>query len=140
MKHTTTISILTLAVIIAACGGGDKKEELAKLRTEQATTQAKITALEAELAKETANTGGQGWEETKYLDWLLIQLDANFLIRPVQASIAQEMISPGGGNNTVMQLNMGEGKSSVSSSKSVSLYFLINYSLGYRSDHFSLFG
>ena len=52
MKHTTTISILTLAVIIAACGGGDKKAELAKLKTEHAANEAKIKTLEAELAKE----------------------------------------------------------------------------------------
>ncbi|KAK6504674.1 hypothetical protein TWF481_006613 [Arthrobotrys musiformis] len=31
----------------------------------------------------------------------------------VQAEIAKEMISPGSGNSSVMQLNMGEGKSSV---------------------------
>jgi len=70
--------------------------------------------LEGERAKETANKGGQGWKAVEYPDWLLIQLDANFLIRPVQASVAQEMMSPSGQKNTVMQLNMGEGKSSVS--------------------------
>ena len=35
------------------------------------------------------------------------------VIRDVQADIAQAMLSPPSGSNTVMQLNMGEGKSSV---------------------------
>ncbi|KAG8712167.1 hypothetical protein FRC11_000863, partial [Ceratobasidium sp. 423] len=46
-------------------------------------------------------------------DWLLVQIDANFDIRTVQREVAQEMISPSSGINTVLQLNMGEGKSSV---------------------------
>jgi hypothetical protein len=70
--------------------------------------------LDAEYRQEAANSGGQGWEILAYPDWLLIQLDANLLIRPVQASIAKEMMTPEKQTNTVMQLNMGEGKSSVS--------------------------
>ncbi|KZV68205.1 hypothetical protein PENSPDRAFT_754325 [Peniophora sp. CONT] len=46
-------------------------------------------------------------------DWMLIQIDSNFLSRPVQRSIAQEMIAPSSGQNSLLQLNMGEGKSSV---------------------------
>lgn len=54
------------------------------------------------------------WKSSEYLDWLLLELDADISIRPVQVSIAKQMMSPTGGTNTVMQLNMGEGKSSVS--------------------------
>ncbi|KAH7333017.1 hypothetical protein B0J17DRAFT_721862 [Rhizoctonia solani] len=46
-------------------------------------------------------------------DWLLVQIDGNFGARSVQRQVAQEMISPSSGSNTVLQLNMGEGKSSV---------------------------
>ncbi|KAI3604398.1 hypothetical protein WG66_008750 [Moniliophthora roreri] len=46
-------------------------------------------------------------------DWLLIQADNDFLVRPVQLAVAKEMISPADEQNTVLQLNMGEGKSSV---------------------------
>ncbi|KIJ64285.1 hypothetical protein HYDPIDRAFT_28722 [Hydnomerulius pinastri MD-312] len=46
-------------------------------------------------------------------DWLLIQLEGNFLIRRIQAEVASEMISPQSCEGTAMQLNMGEGKSSV---------------------------
>ncbi|KAJ7483151.1 hypothetical protein FB451DRAFT_1084291 [Mycena latifolia] len=53
------------------------------------------------------------WDPAAYPDWLLFQLDADLLIRPVQASIAQQMISPPSNENALLQLNMGEGKSSV---------------------------
>ncbi|KAH9062248.1 hypothetical protein EDB87DRAFT_329798 [Lactarius vividus] len=46
-------------------------------------------------------------------DWLLIQIDANFLARPLQLEIAREMISPTCKRSASLQLNMGEGKSSV---------------------------
>ncbi|KAH9033550.1 hypothetical protein EDB85DRAFT_1890221 [Lactarius pseudohatsudake] len=46
-------------------------------------------------------------------DWLLIQIDGNFLARPLQLAIAREMISPTCQRSASFQLNMGEGKSSV---------------------------
>ncbi|CAE6431595.1 unnamed protein product [Rhizoctonia solani] len=46
-------------------------------------------------------------------DWLLVQIDGNFGARALQRRVGQEMISPSSGSNTVLQLNMGEGKSSV---------------------------
>ncbi|KAH7917777.1 hypothetical protein BV22DRAFT_1042213 [Leucogyrophana mollusca] len=63
--------------------------------------------------KEMKNTGCEGWDAETYPDWLLIQIENNFLVRPTQASVAHEMISPRSGHNTTLQLNMGEGKSSV---------------------------
>ncbi|KAH9988207.1 hypothetical protein BJV77DRAFT_964507 [Russula vinacea] len=46
-------------------------------------------------------------------DWLLVQIEANFMARPVQVAVAREMISPSSNRNISLQLNMGEGKSSV---------------------------
>ncbi|KAF8127615.1 hypothetical protein EV363DRAFT_1513903 [Boletus edulis] len=66
-----------------------------------------------ELRRELENEGCDGWNAEAHPDWLLIQLQGNFLVRRVQAEIANEMITPRSGNNTAMQLNMGEGKSSV---------------------------
>ncbi|KAG1893015.1 uncharacterized protein F5891DRAFT_1209340, partial [Suillus fuscotomentosus] len=67
-----------------------------------------------EFLKELMNDGHLGVDDTQtYLDWLLIQAENRFLIRPIQASVAMEMISPSSGNNTALQLHMGEGKSSV---------------------------
>lgn len=67
-----------------------------------------------ESVREATARGGQGWDPSVYPDWLLVQLDADILIRPLQASIAMHMMSPESLRNALMQLNMGEGKSSVS--------------------------
>ena len=89
--------------------------------------------LHEELSSELQNGGCDGWDATAHPDWLLIQvcsschlftyllsqvpllyqLQGNFLIRRVQVEVANEMISPRSGDNTTMQLNMGEGKTSV---------------------------
>ncbi|MCJ1392993.1 hypothetical protein MMC18_005865 [Xylographa bjoerkii] len=71
------------------------------------------TGDDSDLLKELSNEGHQGWDPDAYPDWLLLEIDNNILIRPVQADIAREMISPMSGTNSIMQLNMGEGKSSV---------------------------
>ena len=53
------------------------------------------------------------WDPSKHPDWLLVEIEADISVRPVQAAIAEEMLQPESGQNCVMQLNMGEGKSSV---------------------------
>ena len=42
-----------------------------------------------------------------------IQIDGNFMARDIQIRVTEEMISPSSGQNSILQLNMGEGKSSV---------------------------
>lgn len=66
-----------------------------------------------DFARESENPGGQGRNQVAYSDWLLISIDNNLLVRPVQTQIALEMIAPSSGKNQTLQLNMGEGKSSV---------------------------
>lgn len=68
----------------------------------------------AEYEREANNDGRSGWDPLENPDWLLVELESNLLIRPVQAEIAMEMLQPKSSQNCVMQLNMGEGKSSVS--------------------------
>lgn len=63
--------------------------------------------------REAENPGSQGQDQLSYADWLLISIENNFLVRPVQAQIAAKMISPPSNANETLQLNMGEGKSSV---------------------------
>ena len=67
----------------------------------------------AELERELSNSGRIGWDAMSHPDWLLIELESNILVRQVQAEIASEMLAPSSGENGVVQLNMGEGKSSV---------------------------
>ncbi|XMA17316.1 hypothetical protein WAI453_010107 [Rhynchosporium graminicola] len=59
------------------------------------------------------NGGHTNWDPEEYPEWLLLELENNILIRPEQAQIAREMIDPQSGANSIMQLNMGLGKSSV---------------------------
>ena len=68
---------------------------------------------DSELLSELGNPGHQGWDPIHYPDWLLLEIENNILIRQVQAQIAQEITSPSSGANSILQLNMGEGKSSV---------------------------
>ncbi|KAF8557885.1 hypothetical protein OG21DRAFT_1504871 [Imleria badia] len=72
-----------------------------------------LDGLEEEFLKELENTGCDGWDPEEYPDWLLIQVQGNFLIRRTQAQTAMEIMSPGSGENTVMQVDIGGGKSSV---------------------------
>ncbi len=73
---------------------------------------------EAEREKELTNTGRIGWNPMENMDWLLVELESSLLVRPIQTKIAAEMLRPAVGHNSVMQLNMGEGKSSVGSPSS----------------------
>ncbi|KAK0710370.1 hypothetical protein B0T21DRAFT_454868 [Apiosordaria backusii] len=66
--------------------------------------------------KELRNSGHHDNEDCDPLDWpeyLLLEVEQGILIRPVQHQIAANMRKPPGGKSSVMQLNMGEGKSSV---------------------------
>ncbi|KAI4721480.1 hypothetical protein E4T48_02363 [Aureobasidium sp. EXF-10727] len=65
------------------------------------------------LQKELRTPGREGWSAEEYPSWLLLEIENNITIRPLQAKVAKEMMSPSSGSNSVMQLNMGEGKSSV---------------------------
>ncbi|KAG8802470.1 hypothetical protein FRC17_006412, partial [Serendipita sp. 399] len=53
------------------------------------------------------------WSQLQHIDWLLVQIDGNFSIRPNQTEVALAMMGSEGSGNRVLQLNMGEGKSSV---------------------------
>ena len=53
------------------------------------------------------NDGHNGWEVERWPDWLLIEIENDFLIRPVQARVALAMIQPSTAANSLVQLNMG---------------------------------
>lgn len=70
---------------------------------------------ETDLIKELANLGQRTWNSLEYPDSLLLEVEGNLRIRKVQQEIAEIMETPPDNekNNAVLQLNMGEGKSSV---------------------------
>jgi len=96
------------------------------------------------LRRELANGGRYNWSPAERPEWLLLELEQGWLVREVQATVAERLLVPaksagitggggdGGGDrdggmaaeqdeaaeftaaaNTVLQLNMGEGKTSV---------------------------
>jgi hypothetical protein len=73
----------------------------------------KVKYSGADLAKELSNLGPRSWDPEFFPDSLLLEVEGNLRIRHVQEEIAAEMRHPTDGKKAVMQLNMGEGKSSV---------------------------
>ncbi|KAK3987282.1 hypothetical protein QBC44DRAFT_127707 [Cladorrhinum sp. PSN332] len=69
-----------------------------------------------DLQRELSNPGDHGnpeWDPLEYPESLLLEVEQGIMIRSVQNKIGSVMRSPPGMENSVMQLNMGEGKSSV---------------------------
>ncbi|KAK1836413.1 hypothetical protein QBC39DRAFT_406982 [Podospora conica] len=71
------------------------------------------TGNHTSLAAELRNEGHENWDPVKFPDWVLLEVDMDILIRPIQARVATAMMEPPGQGNHVMQLHMGEGKSAV---------------------------
>ncbi|KXJ85600.1 hypothetical protein Micbo1qcDRAFT_237403 [Microdochium bolleyi] len=67
----------------------------------------------AALVKELQNKGHANWKPIEHPELLLLEIEGSILIREVQVNIATHMQKPTHDKNAVMQLNMGEGKSSV---------------------------
>ncbi|RAL06801.1 uncharacterized protein BO97DRAFT_447317 [Aspergillus homomorphus CBS 101889] len=55
----------------------------------------------------------EGWDAATRPEWLLLEIENNITIRACQAEVAQRIICPDPPGNSVLQLNMGEGKTSV---------------------------
>ena len=67
-----------------------------------------------QLVSETASVPHVGWRVEDHIDWLLLEIDFNLIIREDQIRVAFAMIaSPSSTSNFVLQMNMGQGKSSV---------------------------
>lgn len=66
-----------------------------------------------DLMKELLNVGHRNWQPLDYPKSLLLEIESDILIRENQESVAANMRTPPNGKNVTMQLNMGEGKSSI---------------------------
>lgn len=66
---------------------------------------------DVDLISELRNTGHVNWSPHDYPESLLLEVESGVMIREVQEQIASQMRDSKG--NAVMQLNMGEGKSSL---------------------------
>ncbi|KPM43238.1 hypothetical protein AK830_g3340 [Neonectria ditissima] len=64
------------------------------------------------LVAENDHTGHSNWRPVDQPEWLLLEIDNNILIRPSQVNVAKAIVSPSSASNSVLQMNMGEGKTS----------------------------
>ncbi|KAL6794454.1 hypothetical protein J3E68DRAFT_450980 [Trichoderma sp. SZMC 28012] len=63
--------------------------------------------------EELHNVGHENWNPMdEDADWLLLEIDSNILIRTDQIDVARAVINPSSGQNSVLQMNMGRGKTS----------------------------
>lgn len=71
--------------------------------------------LQAALDREQNNVPHVNWKPYEYPEWLLFEIEQNLTIRRIQIEIAMRMIRPPDATtkHSVMQLNMGEGKTAV---------------------------
>ncbi|KAI1211128.1 uncharacterized protein F4807DRAFT_25762 [Annulohypoxylon truncatum] len=64
------------------------------------------------MSEEIRNLGHQNWSPLEHPDWLLLEIESDILIRPEQVDVARAIIKPASGQNSVIQMNMGKGKTS----------------------------
>ncbi|KAH9903539.1 hypothetical protein F4778DRAFT_790586 [Xylariomycetidae sp. FL2044] len=64
------------------------------------------------ISEESRNVGHENWNPTEYPDWLLLEIEGDILIRRGQVDVAKAIVSPTSQANSVLQMNMGQGKTS----------------------------
>jgi hypothetical protein len=106
-RHRATLSDGWLRCLV------DYALALTALQRAERLVMAAATGNRMALAAERRNVGHENWDPVAFPDWLLLEVDMDILIRPLQARVASAMLQPPGKRNRVMQLHMGEGKSSV---------------------------
>lgn len=69
--------------------------------------------MEVALRREKEEIPFLNWLPCSYPQWLLFEIEMNLTIRRIQIEVAKNMIQPLNNTHSVMQLNMGEGKTAV---------------------------
>ncbi len=62
------------------------------------------------MLEEWRNIGHENWKPLDFPDWLLLEIENDLLLRREQVDVANAIISPASGSNSVLQMNMGKGK------------------------------
>ena len=117
----TPVSVLQQLRSISHCDFGTKMKKalityglaIVKLQRLIRMSEAFAKKDERKLQQEYNNPGHSNWDPFENPDWLLLELDTNIQIREDQVNVALEMISPSSGANSVLQMSMGQGKTSV---------------------------
>ena len=84
-----------------------KQQQL--LRIQDAQKRNKDQQQHSELANLVGHTN---WDPLEFTDWLLLEIDGDVMLREEQVQVALATISPASGQNSVLQLLMGKGKTS----------------------------
>lgn len=85
---------------------------LAITRLHRAQRLVMLSNKPVELAEELSHIGHANWDPIEYPETLLFEVESGIMLHEVQEVIASHMRTPPGGKNAVLQLNMGQGKSS----------------------------
>jgi len=80
---------------------------------QQADRLVRSLARPHDLLAELQNVGHEKWSPFEFPEALLMEVESGIMIRDRQWRVAENMMRPPSDQNTVMQLKMGEGKSSV---------------------------
>lgn len=96
----TKESLISLGVAVT------KVQQLLRIQDAQKRNKAQ------EQLEECKNPGHTNWDPKDYPDWLLLEIDGNVMLREEQIQVALATIAPTSNQNPVLQLLMGEGKTS----------------------------
>ncbi|KAI1136366.1 hypothetical protein F5Y05DRAFT_106727 [Hypoxylon sp. FL0543] len=116
----TPITLLEQLRSTAKCSfGSGMKEKLLRFALSITDLQRQIRMQSYKRAHEDAryeeermNKGHSNWRIEEYPDWLLLEIESNLVIRETQVEVALAIIAPESRANSVLQLNMGQGKTS----------------------------
>ncbi|OJD29536.1 uncharacterized protein BKCO1_7800036 [Diplodia corticola] len=87
-------------------------QSITKLQQHLRIDDALMRGRKKAMAEELGDLGHANWSPAEYPDWLLLEIEGNLLIRSHQVDVALSTISPHSGSNSVLQMNMGQGKTS----------------------------
>ncbi|KAF2623830.1 hypothetical protein BU25DRAFT_399960 [Macroventuria anomochaeta] len=118
-KMTATDLLTELRSISGNTFGSGTKEALVSLGVAVTKLQQMLRIQDAQKKQkeqqrreECANRGHTNWDPFDYTDWLLLEIDGDIMLREEQVKVALATIAPASGENSVLQLLMGKGKTS----------------------------
>ncbi|OTA65961.1 hypothetical protein K449DRAFT_366540 [Hypoxylon sp. EC38] len=116
----TPITLLEQLRSTAKCSFGSGMKErilhfalsITNLQRQMRMQSYKRAREDARYEEERMNKGHSNWRVEEYPDWLLLEIESDLIIREIQVEVALAIIAPNSGANSVLQLNMGQGKTS----------------------------
>ena len=88
-------------------------ESISQLQHQLRIQGAALRSDTIQFANETQTVIHREWQASDHPDWLLLETDFNVRIRPDQHEVALAMTSPRSDGSFCLQMNMGQGKSSI---------------------------